>query len=477
MVKYDLSIINGRLVFKDKVITGSVGVKNGKICKIETEPQNEIEAERVINAEGKYVLPGLIDSHVHFRTPGLTHKETWESASRAAVAGGITTVLDMPNTNPYLSSVELIEKKDSLIRGKSLVDYGFHFGVEPGKSFRLHAINPDMVASIKVFLTGHHTAKNVISVREDLEEIFKIAAEKKMILTLHAEDEEVLNLFRRFKKAPDNLTEYEQHLPRSAGIIAVGKVLELIRKYGTQVHVLHVSSAEEVELIELAARAGYAITFETTPHQLWFDAIDSVNLGSKAKLSPAIRLKNDQQKLWESLGNGSMTSVGSDHAPHSLSEKAREFKEAPPGLPGVQEMLPVLITGLIKNFSLLTFDEIMCKVVSVLADGPANLFRIHHKKGRIEEGLDADFVIVDPNKEWIVKSEDSYSLCNWSAYEGECLKGKPIMTLRRGEIVFNDGKFGKYDGNLVEFQPTKLPQFLKVMGSPFHDFETMNLVP
>jgi dihydroorotase len=466
---YDLIIYNGRLVFPDNVFTGGVAVQNGKIEKIFQDKGNLLGIKE-INAKGSYILPGLIDSHVHFRTPGLTHKETWRTGSEAAVAGGVTTVLDMPNNNPYVTSMEHFDKKDSLIKGHSLVDYGFHFGVEPGKSFRLEEINPNNIASVKLFLTGHHTAKNVISNHEELDEIFRIASRKNILLTLHAEDDETLNLFRKLQQPPKNLTDYEKHLPRTAGIIAIGRMLEFVRKYNTKVHVLHVSSAEEVELLELAALDGYPVSYETTPHQLWFDALESVHLGSRAKLSPAIRKKEDQLKLWHSLIEGHMISVGSDHAPHTAEEKNQEFEKCPPGLPGVQEMLPVLITGLSKNFPLLTQDEVMCKVVSLLGSGPADLFRIDHLKGRLEIGLDADFVLVDLNNQWNVKKQDLYGLCQWSAYEGEVLKGKPHLTIRGGQIVYKEGIFGKPDGKMVKYKEKAFPGFHDLTRSPFHSF-------
>jgi dihydroorotase len=451
MRNFDLVIANGKVVFKDKVITTNIGVINQVITEIFEDQSIEYKSKCTIDATNKYVLPGLIDSHVHFRTPGLTHKETWMTGSKAAVAGGITTVLDMPNTNPYLSSVSLIDEKKKLIDGNSYVDYGFHFGVEPKKIEQLESLEPDMIASIKVFLTGHHTAKNVITNLIELDNIFRIAAKKNIMLTLHAEDEEILNLLKKFKTTPKNLIEYEEYLPRTASIIAIGKILVLIKKYGTKVHVLHVSSKEEVELISAAAKSGYPISFETTPHQLWFDAETNVNLGSRIKLSPAIRLEKDKIALWESLINGNMISVGSDHAPHTNEEKEMAFFDAPPGLPGVQEMVSVLTTGLLQHKLNLTHDEVMSHIVSVLSYGPAHLFGISHQKGNIKVGLDADFVILDIDNEWEVKNKDVFYLCKWSAYEKEKLKAKPLITIRRGEVVYNNGIFGSKSGKPIKF--------------------------
>lgn len=441
---YDLLVYNGRLVLPDSVQHGGIAIRDGKIIKIFQEKEN-LSGKSEIDAGGKYILPGLIDSHVHFRTPGLTHKENWISASKAAVAGGITSIIDMPNTDPYINTLEALINKESLIKD-SLVDYGFHFGVIPGKTEYLDSINAKEVASIKVFMAGHQTAKNIITELSELEAIFRIAKEKDILLTFHAEDEEILSLYRGTKNPPQNLKEYESYLPRIAGIIAVGIIVKLVKKYGVKAHILHVSSSEEVKLLKLAQSAGYPISFETTPHQLWFDIESNHSLGARVKLSPAIRTKDDKLHLWDSLINGNIISIGSDHAPHTNEEKNQPFADCPPGLPGVQEMLPVLITGLLQNYPNMNKDELMVMVVSLLGSGPADLFRINHLKGRLEIGLDADLVLVDINKQWEVKKADLYSLSKWSPYEGEILVGKPTITIRRGQIVYNEGKFGDTNG-------------------------------
>ena len=442
-------IKNGKLVYKDKVIEADIGINDGKISEIFISKDNKYKAQRILDAKNKYVLPGLIDSHVHFRTPGLTNKETWKTASMAAVAGGITTVLDMPNTMPYLSKVSLLQEKEELIKNNSYVDYGFHFGVEPNNVQQLNLIEKGMVSSIKVFLTGHHTAKNVITNQEDLEKIFQIASEKDIILTFHAEDEDTLNILRRTKKPPSDLIEYEEYLPRTAGIIAINRILKLMDKYKARVHILHVSSKEEVDLLIAAGKLGYSISYETTPHHLWFNNENNIRLGTKIKLSPAIRSAKDQKALWESLITGSMISVGSDHAPHSKSEKALSLFEAPPGLPGVQEMLSVLVTGLKINYPKLSMDDIMSHIVRVLSYGPAQLFGIDKQKGNIKEGLDADLVILDSDLEWSIEEKDVYSLCKWSAYESINLKAKPLITIRSGEIIYENGIFGPKNGKLL----------------------------
>ncbi|MEW9700255.1 dihydroorotase family protein [Paenibacillus sp. SI8] len=464
---YDLVIYNGRLVYKDSVREGGIAVQDGKIALVFDASQRP-QGTKEIDAEGHYVLPGLIDSHVHFRTPGYGHKENWEAASKAAVAGGITTVLDMPNTDPYTDSVDRIKEKDKIIQGHSLVDYGFHVGVAPGKLLPLESIRQEHAASIKLFLTGHRTARNVIDQDSDLESIFRLAADRQIPLTLHAEDDAVLQLYRQVHKLPHDLASYEAIAPRSGAIAAIARVLRLVRKYGTSVHVLHVSSEEEVDLLETAARGGYPVTFETTAHQLWFDKESAAAQGTKAKLSPAIRDNRDRARLWAAVRNGALASVGSDHAPHSKEEKAAAFGEAPPGLPGVQELFPVLLTGLKQYLPELSRDERLSKVVSLLADGPANRFRLNHLKGSLRPGLDADIVIVDDQQVWQVEANHLYSFSGWSPYEGLALTGVPLVTIRRGRVVFDRGEFGKPEGRSLNYAPAPFATFRQVSGSPFH---------
>jgi dihydroorotase len=453
-IKFDVVIQNGRLVFKDKVIKGGVAIQGEKIVRILKENEH-IFCEEIIDAKGHYIIPGLIDSHVHFRTPGLTHKENWIMATRAAAAGGITTVLDMPNTNPYLTSIKDIAYKSSLISGQSLVDYGFHLGVKPGAIKDLHSLDPTKIASIKVFLAGHNTAHNVITDMDELEEIFKIAAKKDVLLTFHAEDEKTFHLSRNLNREPRDLKEYERTVTRAGGIVAISNLINLTKKHGTKIHILHVSSKEEVDLLEGAIQEGHSISFETTPHHLYFNLVNDLYLGTKIKLSPAIRTIDDQNRLWKAIKDRIIKVVGSDHAPHTMEEKNQSFWDAPPGLPGVQEMCSVIVTGLSMQFPQMSQDEIMMYIVNLLAEGPANLFNINHNKGSLTPGHDADIVIYNPKHTWYVKKESIYSLCGWSAYENRLLKGAPIVTVSRGNIVYKEGQFGNPQGKMVGFKNEK----------------------
>lgn len=463
---YDLVVANARIVYRDRILHGGIGVRNGKIAKL-LRQNEEAAANRTIDAEGRYVLPGLIDSHVHFRTPGYEHKENWHSASKAAAAGGVTTVLDMPNTNPYTDTVYRLQQKSALVHGQSYVDYGFHIGVVPGKANALQALSRGEAASIKLFLTGHRTAKHIIDDEEELDFIFRLAADKGILLTLHAEDDLVLRLYRQTRGEPSGLTEYEAAYPRIGAIAAVARALRLVRKHGTSVHVLHVSSAEEADLLDAAAAEGYPVTYETTAHQLWFDHASAEPLGTRAKLSPAIRAPRDRDRLWQSIARGTLTSVGSDHAPHSRAEKSFAFPDAPPGLPGVQELLPALLTGLKRHLPTLIREERLLAAARLLAAGPALRFGLDHRKGSIEAGLDADLLIVDDEKKWTMTGELVLSGSGWSAYEGLELEGEALVTIVRGQVVYDRGQFGEAIGERIPLRREQPNAFGRTAGSPY----------
>ena len=268
----DLVVTGGRLVLPDGTADGTVAVRDGRICDIlpagATPP-----AQRVISAAGSYVLPGLIDSHVHFRTPGLTYKEDWAHGSRAAVAGGVTTVIDMPNTRPPLFDPADAAAKADMISGSSLVDFRFHLGVDPDRPELMATATPREAVSAKVFMAGHHCAPNVVRTPEQLSRIFRIAGDRGLRLVLHAEDQGVFDLLDRWRAAP-GYAQYEPSRPRSGGIVAAAAIIRLVQEHGTPAHILHVSSAEEADIYAAAAAAGLPITFEVTAHHLSFSDHD-----------------------------------------------------------------------------------------------------------------------------------------------------------------------------------------------------------
>lgn len=452
MKTFELYIKNCKLITPEGLIQGSLGIKDGKIHEVITGHDEVISSEKVIDAENRYVIPGLIDSHVHFRTPGLSHKEDWLHGSKAAIAGGITTVIDMPNTDPYTSTIKSLNEKIEMISGKSYVHFGFHFGVKPGHLDDLVELEPGSVASLKIFLTGHHTAKNVITSASELEEIFQIAKSKNLQLTFHAEDQAELEKSKLNQKEPQSLIEYEKYSSRDASIIAVQKIIRLSKKYSVKSHILHVSTQEEVELLVKARNENILVTFETTPHQLHFNCVDHGHLGTKAKLSPAIRTPNDQNMLWTALVNGSLISVGSDHAPHTSIEKSLNFADAPPGLPGVQEMFSVIYSDMKKRYPQKTIEQLLSSMVKVLSAGPAELFGIS-RKGAIRQGYDADLVILNTDANYVFDKDRIQSLCNWSAYENEIFDVEVMSTILKGKMVYTHGTYsGDMSGEYLSFQ-------------------------
>jgi dihydroorotase len=438
--------VTGRLVTPDGVRDGVVHVRDGVITAV----TGTVPAGVPVLAARGYVLPGLVDSHVHFRTPGLTHKEDWAHGSRAAVAGGVTTVMDMPNTVPPTLDPEAVLAKAALVAGTSLVDYRFHLGADPGRPELLASVEPGVATSAKVFLAGHHTAPTVVRDPARLEKIFAAAASGGLRLVLHAEDGGLFELLDSWRGDPVSYVDYEAHRPRSGGIVAVAKVIELVRRYGTRAHVLHLSSAEEADLVAAAQAAGLPLTFELTGHHLSFTDRDTVRLGAKTRLSPAIRTQADQDRLWAALRSGQVASLGSDHAPHTVAEKSRPVPQAPPGLPGVQELATTVWTGMRRRWPDEPADVAIARLVAHLSAGPADLFGLPGK-GRLAPGADADLVLFDPDETWLFSARDVRAKCGWSAYEGWTMTGRVRTTIRAGEVVFDAvrGTFGAPTGRFL----------------------------
>jgi dihydroorotase len=312
--------------------------------------------------------------------------------------------------------------------------------------------------SVKVFMTGHHTARHVIRDHVVLEDVFARAAQVGLRVLLHAEDDGVFALLDSARGAGGASGGYERVRPRSGAIVAVARVIELVRRHRTAVHVLHVSSAEEVDLLAAAARSGLPVTFEVTPHHLTFTAADADRLGARLRLSPAIRQPEDRERLWEAVLGGEVATIGSDHSPHSRQEKARPGLDAPPGMPGVQEMLPALNTGLVRRMPDRP-DERMALIATLLASGPAELFGLAARKGRLSVGLDADLVIFDADIAWTFEASDVQARCGWSAYDGRRMIGRALTTIRRGQVIwdFGTGTFGSRDGAYLPAEPAVVP--------------------
>lgn len=456
----ELVVSGRRLVTPQGVRPGHVSVSGGRITAItETDPGHSSVAR--LDAGEHYVLPGLIDSHVHFRTPGLTHKEDWVHGSRAAVRGGVTTVMDMPNTVPPTLTPEAVPAKAALIDGHTLVDYRFHLGLDPACPELLADLDAQIATSVKIFMAGHHTAPTVVRDPDQLEKAFAAAAAGGVQLVLHAEDDELFALLDAWWGEPASYQEYEARRPRTGGIVAVAKVLELVRRHGTQAHILHLSSAEEADLVCAARAAGLPVTFEVTGHHLSFTDMDTRRHGARTRLSPSIRGAQDQDRLWMALHKGQVHTLGSDHAPHTVAEKTRGVAQSPPGLPGVQELAVAVWTGMRRRWPQENPDEAIARLARHLSTRPAELFRLP-SKGRLEAGADADLLFFAADVPWMFSAQDVESKCGWSAYEGWTFTGRVERTLRAGRTVWEaaTGSFGSYDGRMLGTVPAPSPPAL-----------------
>jgi len=454
--RIEFAVVNGRLVTPRGIVHGGVAITGGRITRM-LDAGDVPDATRVVDAAECYVLPGIVDSHVHFRTPGLTHKEDWEHASRAAAAGGVTTVIDMPNTDPPLMDVLGGRERAALVAGRSLVDFRFHPGIDEHNADALTHPFARSAVSVKVFMAGHHTAHNVIRDHGILDHVFELAARAGVRVVLHAEDDGVFALLDRRRRLTGTRVAYEQLRPRSGGIVAVARIIELVRRHGTAAHVLHVSGGEEVDMLVAAAADSLPLTFEVTPHHLSFTSADVERVGPRLWLSPAIRGAGDRERLWQAVLAGGVATIGSDHAPHTRAEKSRSGLEAPPGLPGVQEMLPAVHTGLARRLP--DADERMTLIASLLASTPADLFGLRGRKGRLEVGHDGDVLVFDSEAEWTFEESDVQSFCGWSAYVGQRMIGKPLVTIRRGGIVWDAStrQFGSPEGSYLDVGPLREP--------------------
>jgi dihydroorotase len=434
----EFALINGSVVTHKGVKQVSVLVKNGKIAAVGKKLPARRKKVPVLDMKGMYILPGLVDAHVHFRTPGMTTKEDWTTGSKAALAGGVTTVLDMPNTNPPTVDAATLKKKREMVKKKALVNYGFFVGATTNNVDKV--VKMKNIAGIKLFM-GSSTGNLLIKEKKMVEEFFKKA--KKVLLEVHAESEECI--LKNMQKVGSSNKPNIHNLIRSpeCAYEAVKEVLHLAKKYGTRVHICHVSTDKEVD--GLRKFKNKKVTAEVTPHHLFLTEKDYPMYGNLIKVNPPIRGLIDQVALWEGVKKGWIDMVATDHAPHLLKEKERPYTNAPSGIPGVQTMLPLLLNAV--NEKKLTLPE----VVKLTSYNPAKMFGIKGK-GEIKVGADADLTIVNIKMPERVCHRWLFSKCGWSPYHDWVLKGWPVMTFVNGKLMYQwRNKFGKNLGKEVKF--------------------------
>lgn len=424
-------IKNGNIVNEGVIKNGDILIQDGKIeCIADTIEATA--AMQIIDATGKYVIPGMIDDQVHFREPGLTHKGDIESESRAAVAGGITSFIEQPNTVPNAVTQELLEQKYEIAALKSYANYSFMMGGTNDNLEELLKTNPRNVAGIKLFL-GSSTGNMLVDRQDVLEKIFSNIS---MLIAVHAEDEETIqaNLKQHKEKYGDDIPVQCHPMIRSeeACYLSSSKAIALAEKTGARLHVFHVSTGRETALfrndIPLKDKK---ITAEVCVHHLWFSDADYEAKGNFIKWNPAVKTAQDREMLWEALLDGRIDVIATDHAPHTKEEKSKAYGQAPSGGPLVQHALVSLFEA--SKQARISVEMIVEKT----AHNPAILFQVE-KRGFLKEGYHADIVILDPNQSWEVNQSNILYKCGWSPFEGETFSSKVTHTFVNGCLVYEN---------------------------------------
>lgn len=426
-------IKNATIVNENKLSESDLLIENDIISRIAKNISEE-DANRVIDASGKYLMPGVIDDQVHFREPGLTHKGDIESESRAAVAGGVTSYIEQPNTVPNAVTQELLEEKYQIAAGKSFANYSFSMGGTNDNLEEVLKTNPRNVAAVKLFL-GSSTGNMLVDDPDTLEEIFSTV---KMPICVHCEDEKTIreNTEEYRKQYGDDIPVKFHHLIRSAEAcyLSSSKAVELAKKTGARLHIYHVSTARETELfrndIPLKEKK---ITAEVCVHHLWFTNEDYDTKGSLIKWNPAVKTNEDKEGLWKALQDGRIDVIATDHAPHTLEEKDQVYTKCPSGAPLVQHSLVAMLEMHARRRISLE------KIVEKMCHNPAIIFEIE-KRGFIREGYKADLVLVDLDSKWTVSKDNLLYKCGWSPLEGTEFSAKVTHTFVNGYLAYENGK-------------------------------------
>ena len=423
-----------KLIFRNVTVVNASGkdlrdvfVDEGKIVG----PFEDISA-RVIDGSGKFLMPGAIDGHVHFREPGASQKEDWETGSAAAAMGGVTTVLDMPNNEPPMVTLEALEEKRKLIEGRSHVNYGLYFGATLNNFEALEKVKG--VVGFKLYM-GSSTGDLLVDDASAWEKIFEIAGKKGLPVVVHAEDESRIKKRAAEFAGHDEAKTHAEIRDCECAVLAARAALELRKKIGNKLHLAHMTCKEEVVLMREFADPN--LSCEVAPHHLYFTEDDMED--SFLKMNPPLRHEEDLRVLWEAVRDGTVTCLATDHAPHTKEEKSQTHWKAPAGVPGVEFLLPLMLNEV--NANMLPFE----RVAELLCTGPARIFGLKGK-GEIREGMDADLVLVDMNLEKTIAESDVMSKCGWTPYLGYKLKGWPVMTVVNGEVVMEEGEIVRKAG-------------------------------
>lgn len=397
-------------------IEGDLRIEDGHIADIGTVAAGDVEYD----LGGRWLWPGAVDGHVHFRDPGAPHKEDFGSGSAAAVSGGVTTVFDMPNTNPTTTTRARLEEKRAMAASKSHCNFGLFFGANPTNLDEARAV--ENVPGLKIFM-GCSTGDLLVYEPEDLERIF---AGYEGRICVHAESElRLREREARFATEDDPAIHSTIRDPEAAAE-AVRMAATLAKKYDRRLHILHLSTQLELDVL---AEVGGRTSCEVCPHHLFWDTSAYVEWGTFARMNPPLRGAEDRAAMWAALNEGTVDMIATDHAPHTVAEKSRPYRQAPSGVPGVETMLPMMLDAAHRGAC--TYEQ----VLEWLCHAPARLYGIEARHALVV-GNWADMVVIDPNLERAVRDEDQFSRCKWSPWRGRTLRGWPVKTFVNGQLVF-----------------------------------------
>lgn len=445
--KFDLVLKDGTIMTPKGPLAADLAILNGKIAALGSFKAHE--TKKTMSCKGLYILPGLIDSQVHFREPGNEHKEDLESGTAAAVLGGVTTIFDMPNTKPSTTNAAALADKLHRAKGRAWCDHAFYLGATAENAATLHTLeNLSGCCGIKIFM-GSSTGDLLVPSDPP---ILKILKSCRRTVSVHAEDEPRLIERKHIAEEAKDPVAHPLWRDEKTALLATTRVLNLAKEANRRVHILHVTTAQEMTL--LAKNRAFA-SIEVTPQHLTLSAPECYErLGTLAQMNPPIRDQRHQDALWKAVRSGQVDVIGSDHAPHTLLEKKKPYPQSPSGMPGVQTILPVMLTHVAQGrLSLL-------RMVELLGHGPARLFNIPGK-GAILPGYDADLVIVDLKAKKTITKKWLKSKCGWSPFEGMKVTGFPVATLLRGRIVALESELIGTPSGLPVFSNDSLTRPLK----------------
>ena len=442
-------ISNPTIVNNGEQFQGSIVVNNGKIVEIlRGDELPRAECDEIIEATGLYLIPGVIDDHVHFREPGLTHKATIATESRAAAAGGVTSFMEMPNTSPQTTTLEALKEKYRIAANDSVINYSFFFGATNSNVADFAKLNPKNICGIKLFM-GSSTGNMLVDKKEELEKIFKEAERLGLPVAVHCEESSIIaanTAAIKEREGDDPDVRFHPAIrSEEACYQSTASAVELAKRFGTRLHVMHISTAKELELLTAAEPEGKKITAEVTPAHLTFCDADYATLGTRIKCNPAIKGADDRAALRRAVSEGKIDLIGTDHAPHLPEDKRGGALKAASGMPSIQFSLLAMLRLVDGNeISIETLVEKMCHA-------PARIFDIN-KRGFIEKGFHADFVLLTPHKPHTVTAADIISKCGWSPFEGDTFDWAVEQTWVNGECVYRNGKInGDVRGKALKF--------------------------